>query len=144
MPKNFDDARRKREQQTREEREFVLGGETFYAKMAVRPEVLARWNDISEDMDLKQVLTITDEVILALLESVDNTFERYTAVRANEEDPIPLSDLLEVAQWLVEVQTGRPIEPPSVSGGSAPSELPTGTPSTDDSPSPDTPEAQAA
>ena len=143
-PKNFDDARRAREQETRADREFVLGGQTFFAKMAVRPEVLTRWNDISEEMELSEVLGITDEVILDLLENVDDTPGRYKAVRDNEEDPIPLSDLLEVAQWLVEVQTGRPIEAPSVSGGSPPSLPPTGTDSTDASSSPVSPEAQAA
>ncbi len=135
--KNFDTARRAREQETRDERALVLGGETFYAKATVRPEVLARWNDITEDMPMDDILSITDETIIALLENVDDTPTRYRAVRQNEEDPIGFQDLLELAKWLVEVQTGRPIESPSDSSGS-PGTTKNGTGSTDDSSSPAT------
>lgn len=137
-PRDFDGDRRKREQQTRDERAMILGGQTFYAKASVRPEILTAFTDIDDDTPMDEVLRITDETILALLEPVDHTAERYAAVRENEEDVVTLGDLIEVAKWLVEVQTGRPIESPSVSGTS-PATGTNGTDSTEPSSSPATP-----
>jgi hypothetical protein len=137
-PRDFDGPRRKREQQSRDERAMILGGETFYAKASVRPEVLTQFSDINDETPMKEVLRITDDTILALLESVDHTEERYRKIRESEDDVVNLEDLLEVAKWLVEVQTGRPTELPSASSGS-PETPPSGTASTATSSPTDTP-----
>ncbi len=142
-PHDFDGPRREREQKTRDERACIIGGETFYAKATVRPEVLARWNDIGDDTPMDEILKITDETIIALLENVDDTPERYRAMRANEDDPVGFQDILELAKWLVEVQTGRPIEPPSDSSTS-PGTTENGTGSTEPSSLPETQPEPAA
>jgi hypothetical protein len=142
-PRDFDGDRRKREQQSRDERAMILGGETFYAKASVKPEVLTQFSDINDDTPMKEVLRITDDTILALLENVDHTEERYRAVRASEDDIVTLADLLEVAKWLVEVQTGRPTELPSASSGS-PETTTNGTDSTATSSPTATPKEPAA
>lgn len=138
--KNFDTDRKTREIPV-EERTFQLGGETFVARSSVRPEALTKWDSISDDMNVTDVLKATDDTILALIEDGDNAHERYTALRAREDDPLTVPDLVEVGTWLVEVQTGRPTEPPTASTASLSTP---GTKSTDEPSSPDTPEAQAA
>jgi hypothetical protein len=138
--KNFDTDRKSREIPA-EERAFTLGGESFIARSTVRPEALTKWDAIAEDMSVTDILTATDETILALIEDTDNGHERYRALRQREEDPLGVNDLVEVGKWLVEVQTGRPIEPPSDSTDSPPSP---GTNSTEESSSPETPKEPVA
>jgi hypothetical protein len=136
--KDFDDARRVREQETRDERAFTLGGETFYARMTVRPEAYMRWDSLDvEAATPTEILAVADETIVAMIENVDRASERYYAVRASEDDPVGMKDLTDLIQWLVEVQTGRPTEQPPVSSGSPESDGPT---STDGSSLPETPE----
>lgn len=138
--KNFDTERQAREIPA-EERTFVLGGETFIGRSSVRPEALTKWDGIGDDMPVTEVLKATDDTILALIEDTDNAHERYRALRQKEDDPLTIPDLVAVGTWLVEVQTGRPTDPPI---GSTDSPSTPGTTSTDERSSVDTPEAQAA
>jgi hypothetical protein len=117
--KNFDTERKEREI-PEEERTFTLGGETFIGKSVVRPEALTKWDGITQEMEVTEILTATDETILALIENRDDAHARYTALRQREDDPIGVNDLVEVGKWLVEVQTGRPTEQPSGSTASPP------------------------
>lgn len=137
--KNFDTERKAREIPV-EERTFVLGGETFIGRSSVRPEVLTKWDGIGDDMPITEVLKATDDTILALIED-DGAHARYLALRAKEDDPLTVPDLVAVGMWLVEVQTGRPTEPPT---GSTDSPSTPGTTSTAALSSPDTPAVQAA
>jgi hypothetical protein len=138
--KNFDTERKAREIPV-EERTFVLGGETFIGRSSVRPEALTKWDGITEDMSVGDVLQATDDTILALIEDTDDAHARYLALRQKEEDPLTVPDLVAVGTWLVEVQTGRPTEPPT---GSTDSPSTPGTTSTVEHSSLDTPEEQAA
>ena len=133
--KNFDSDRKSREIPV-EERTFVLGGETFIGRSTVRPEALTQWDGIDADMGVTDILEATDATILALIENTDDGHARYLALRKRDDDPIGVNDLVEVGKWLVEVQTGRPTEQPSVSTDSQPT---SGTPSTEESSSPETP-----
>lgn len=138
--KNFDTEREERKL-SEEERTFVLGGETFVAKASVRPEALSQWDGITQEMSVSQILEATDATVLALIENRDDAHNRYTAIRARDEDPIAVDDLVEVGKWLVEVQTGRPTEPQSGSTASPPTP---GTTSTVESSSPETPKEPVA
>lgn len=138
--KNFDTERKARSIPV-EERTFTLGGDTFIARDSVRPEALTKWDGIDGNMEIGDVLEATDATIIALIEDTDNGHERYLALRAREDDPLTVPDLVAVGTWLVEVQTGRPTESPT---GSTDSPSTPGTKSTVEPSSPDTPEAQAA
>jgi hypothetical protein len=137
--KNFDDHRKKKDEATRAEREFQLGGEQFTAKARVRPEAFMEWDSMDmEETPASEILVMADRTILSLIEKKDGAHDRYRAVRENEEDPLSLEDLTDLIQWLVEVQSGgRPTEK---SSGSSTSPDETGTNSTDNSPSPESEE----
>jgi hypothetical protein len=137
--KNFDEKRHLRRSLTVDDRSFTLGGEIFVAKASMRPEALTDYDRIDETTSLTETLQIVDGVILKFLEkNPDNAPARYRKIRENEDDPVTVEDLLDLVQWLVEVQTGRPTgRPDDFSPG--PSE--TGTTSTENSSSPVMPEA---
>jgi hypothetical protein len=139
--KDFDDHRKKKDEATRAERVFQLGGEQFTARARVRPEAFMEWDSMDmEKTPASEILVMADRTILSLIEKKDGAHDRYRAVRANEEDPISLEDLTDLIQWLVEVQSGgRPTERSSDSSTSSEE---TGTSSTDSSPSPGSEEEQ--
>jgi hypothetical protein len=139
--KNFDVEREQRAATDREDRAFVLGGQTFHALAEVNPDVLTRFEQIDDKKDtpLSETLATVDSTILELIENEtdDNAHDRYRHVRETTPD-LGIPTLLELAQWLVGVQAGRPTEP---SQPSSPSPGPTtGTSSTGDSSSEEAPE----
>jgi hypothetical protein len=120
MGKNFDEARAQRAEQSRDERQFTLGGESFHAKATVRPEVLTAFDGITEQTPLPETLAIADDTVLAMIEDDPDEngvggHERYRRLRARDEDPVGAADLLDLCEWLVGVATGRPTSPPSAS-----------------------------
>lgn len=118
--KNFDTSRKARKR-THEERTFVLGGEEFVAKASLHPSAMAGYDSIDEDTKVNDVLDIVDELILESIEDTDNAHARYRVVRENRDDPVTVEDLTDLTKWLVEIQTGRPTGPPSVSEPTPPS-----------------------
>ena len=97
-----------------EDLEFKIGGESF--KMAyVRPEVLAAWEDEDVPEKSADALVSTDTRIKMFLEPSNGAAERWDALRAREENPVTMGQLNAVLLWMVEVQSGRPTEPPSPS-----------------------------
>lgn len=131
--KNFDTARAARRQST-DDRTFTFAGEQFVAVPAVRPEELMGYESITEDTSASETLQIVDELILVMVEddptAADITdpryrsHERYRAIRERRQDPISVQDLLELAEWIVQTQTGRPTGP---AGNSSPELALTGT-----------------
>lgn len=124
--KNFDSSRKAR-QKTEEERTFALGGHTFVAKKGVHPSALAAYDGIGDDTGVGETLEIVDDLILAMVEDRDGAHGRYLDLRADQDDPLTIEDLLELVKWLVEIQTGRPTGQP---GDSSPGLTSTPTPST--------------
>jgi hypothetical protein len=139
VARNFDDHRKKKDEATRAEREFILGGEHFTARARVRPEAFMEWDSLDmETTPASEILEKADATILSMIEKKDNAHDRYRALREREDDALNLEDLTDLVQWLVEVQSGgRPTEPASDSSTS-PDE--TGTSLTDSSPSPESKE----
>jgi hypothetical protein len=125
--KNFDESRHQRSIVPAADRTFVLCGEAFVTRASVRPDVLTAYDEINEATTITRTLEIVDEVIIAFLDKGANAVERYKKIRTNDEDPVTMSDLLDLVQWLIEVQTNRPTGPP-VDSSSPPS--PSGTSST--------------
>lgn len=112
--KDFDVARKARKDA---DRAFQLGGEVFFMKAGVKPEVFAAYDDLTEETTSMDALKTIDAIVLDMIESRDEAAGRYQAIRANEEDPVTLSDLTALVEWLIGEQTGRPTQPPSPSGG---------------------------
>lgn len=119
-----------------ESRTFQLGGEVFVAKRSVHPSVLTAYDAINADTKISTTLEIVDDVILQMIEDRDGAHGRYLDVRANQDDPVTVDDLLELVKWLLEAQTDRPTGQPS---GSASGQTRIETSSTGVSSSPDTP-----
>lgn len=132
--KNFDEARKEREQR---DRSFQIGGEDFTYRPAVAPEAILRWSqmtggEMADELTEEQALAIFDETVVAFLEPGQE--EQWAKVRDPEAaHPLNISDLRELVSWLFEEQTGRPTEPPSDSSD-GPESPGTGTRSTGGSP----------
>lgn len=118
--KDFDEARTAA--RDAEERSFKLGGETFTIRPAVRPETLVAASRVRQDSEIADDVAAFDEMLEGFLEPGDR--DRYRELRLRETDPVTFADLMAVAQWAVEVNTGRPTEQPSPS---TPGLKPTGT-----------------
>ena len=105
--KNFDEI-------LEQDLEFQVGGEQFKMRY-VRPEVLASWED--EPMDEKSIdlLKKQDERIMLFLNGDDGSRDRYLALRAREDNALPMVAVNELLTWMIEVQTARPTNTPSPS-----------------------------
>jgi hypothetical protein len=110
--KDFDEVRAQR---AAEDRSFQLGGETFAYRVNVRPETLLAFEVIDETDDSEEKLALLDRAILSLIEPDGDAPERWRQLREREEDAVSLRDLRDVAGWLVEQASGRPLAPPSPS-----------------------------
>jgi hypothetical protein len=90
------------------DREFALGGETFHWRYQ-SPEALEVFSDSTE----LEGFPLLDAQILLFIEPAEH--DRYRALRARVEDPIPGGLVMAVIQWLVEQQTNFPTVLPSPS-----------------------------
>lgn len=114
MPKSFDDL-------VSSERTFVVRGETFTWR-DVRPEILTAFapSESEEDEEKKEegdnssIWKTLDEQICLFL--VPEDVERWTNLRAREENPVTIVQLNAILEWLVAEQTERPTQTPSPSG----------------------------
>lgn len=100
-----------------QDRSFKIGGEKFIHRPSVRPELMADWEDISTTTPAREVLAITDALIVAWLDTdADPTGpDRYKALRQRDSDPIGGGDLSALVTWLYRQSTRRPTVPPSPS-----------------------------
>lgn len=131
--KDFDTARNER---LARERGFRIGGHDFVYRASVAPEALLAWDDRG-NKDGQEFLDVIDETVIAFLEPGQE--EKWRAARSGaSENPLNISDIIEVIQWLFEEQVGRPTgrSSESTSGGAG-----NGTPLTVVSSSPVTPAA---
>ena len=92
---------------------FQIGGEKFTMRY-VRPEVLAAWESEDVDSTSAELLKQQDTRIIAFLGDAEQG-KRWEALRAREENAVPMVQVNELLRWMVEVQTSRPTTPPSPS-----------------------------
>lgn len=92
---------------------FTIRGETFTLR-DVRPEVIAAWEDEENAPTAAAGLTMLDDKIAVLLASDDDR-TRWRELREREENPVTLRQVKALVEWIVEVQSDRPTEPPSSS-----------------------------
>lgn len=112
--KDFDEVRAQRQVRPEEERSFKLGGEQFTIRDSVRADTLAAGARVTDKSSVAEDVDAMDELILGFLDEADH--ERYLELRRRERDPVTFYDLVDVAQWMVQVNTGRPTVQPSPSG----------------------------
>lgn len=104
--KNFDEL-------LAQDRTFQVGGETFSWR-DVRPEVLTSFTaDTNGSTDDNAVWRLLDDQIMLFLDPTET--DRWTALRARDENPVTIVQLNSILTWLLEEQTGRPTETPSPS-----------------------------
>ncbi len=160
--KDFDKKRRERIARPVDDRSFVLGGETFVVRAAVRPDVLAmldgivdaKFEDTIENgkpvrklvergTPVGHDIAVMDNLVLELIEDTDDGHARWSAVRARTDDPILMEDISDVMLWAIGVASGRDGEdgrhPTGLPSASTDGRSPTGTPLTAVSSSPDSP-----
>jgi hypothetical protein len=136
MPKDFD-KERSASLKPVEDRQCVIGGETFTIRAKVRPEVLAPYlgmiGGLAADMSENEAIELLDTLMTNLV--VPGEAEKWTRVResADPEQALNVADMTSVIQWAIEVATGRPTEPSSPSADGSATTV-TGTPSTAASP----------
>jgi hypothetical protein len=97
---------------------FQIGGEVFKMRY-VRPEVLASWGDeLVDGISSEELLKRQDERIASFLDGTDDSRDRWMKLRAREDNAVPMVQVNELLNWMIEVQTSRPTTPPppSVAG----------------------------
>lgn len=101
---------------------FTIGGETFTMQY-VRPEVLAEWEDEpNDDTPAAEILARTTERMCLFL--VEGDRDRFRSLRERTEKPIASVQLNALVRWMIEVQSGRPTQTPSLSGDGSGSAAP--------------------
>lgn len=110
--KDFDsDRRQRRVEQEAAEKQFVIGGETFTMRTFVRPDVIAEWEDLSEQAGSVYTLEVVDRLVTGFIADEDGR-DRWRALRERDDgDLLDLGDLLDVCRWLITEATGRPTTP---------------------------------
>lgn len=96
------------------DREFTVRGEKFRWN-DVRPEVLTLFQ-LSENGDSESetyVWRLLDAQIMLFIDPEQH--ERWKELRARETDPVTIAQLEAILAWLMEEQTGRPLQQPSPS-----------------------------
>jgi hypothetical protein len=111
--KDFDQERAIRTAPSEDERTFVLAGESFTIRASVRADTLAHASDVTADSKVSDDVAAFDALIEGFLEEHDRP--RYRLLRARETDPVTFDDLMEVAAWMVSVNSGRPTQQASPS-----------------------------
>lgn len=131
MPhRDFNPARRAVERVT-----FAVGPHTFECRLRVRPEVVMAYEQLPATAPAAEVLEVCDGLVTSLL--LPEHVEAWKALRATDDEDalLELSELADLAAWLVESVVNRPLAQPSSSSAGSPTPT-TGTPSMAVSPSP--------
>jgi len=111
MRKNFDEDRAERPRIATEEREFVIGGETFVHRTPdeIWPETTFPLDDLTPGIGEREALRVLDQLILDLVEPEGH--ERWKELRARRENPITTQDMSDLIAWLIPAVSGRPPTP---------------------------------
>lgn len=118
---DFDAERRKRHEEREREfgdKPFTFGGQLFHVRANVGYLGIKRVAALTEDSTGGETFDAIEASVLSMIDPRDNAFERFHDVTTNLDDPITFDDLVELQNWLIGEQTGRPPtpEPASASG----------------------------
>lgn len=103
MARNFDE-------ELPDDLTFTIAGETFTMQLA-SPSVLAHFEDAETLTKAVDAIAFAQERILAFISPGDK--ERFQALLTDEK--ISYLAMTNLQKWMLEVQTGRPTEPPTPS-----------------------------
>lgn len=112
--KDFDATQKTRHQERELEfgdKPFSFRGETFHVKANVRYGVIKSVAGIAEADDGNKVFSVIEDAVISLISDKDNAAERLRIACANDDFPVTFEDLIELLNWLIEEQTGRPPTP---------------------------------
>lgn len=107
--KNFDEIW---DQETEEDRSFVVRGEKFTLRPAVRPE---RMMEVLQPLDalradpnssVAAVMAAMDDFVLELIEPDPDSEARWRALRAREDGGLSAAHLRQIHEWMLERQSG--------------------------------------
>lgn len=112
------------------EKPFKFGGEIFYVRANVGYLSIKRVAALSEASSGEETFSAIEESVISMIDPRDNSSERFLAVTRNNDDPVTFDDLVELQNWLIGEQSGRP---PTQEQPSVPTPTPTGTSSTEGS-----------
>jgi len=130
---DFDKDRAKRHEDREKEfgeKPFKFGGEMFYVRANVGYLGIKRVAALSEDSSGGETFDAIEASVFSMIDPRDDALERFKKVTAGNEDPVTFDDLVELQNWLIGEQTGRP---PTQEEPSAPTQPTTGETSTEDS-----------
>jgi hypothetical protein len=130
---NFDTEREKRHAERAAafgEKPFQFGGEVFYVRANVGYLGIKRVAALSEDSTGGETFSAIEESVFSMIDPREDALERFRSVTRSNEDPVTFEDLVELQNWLIAEQTGRP---PTQDESSATSQASNGTPSTEPS-----------
>lgn len=105
MTHDFDAARAER---YTADREFTFGGETFTRRPTPRAELMAAWEDITNETRALDALARSKALIIGWLEPDNDAVARFEALLDSDVDPIGANDLRDLIVWLYASSAGRP------------------------------------
>lgn len=113
MAETYDfDAGRKKRHQEREaefgEKPFKFAGEIFYVRANTGYEAIKRVAALSESSSGEETFEAIERSVFSMIDPRDDAIERFRRVVANDDDPVTFEDLVELQNWLIQEQTGRP------------------------------------
>jgi hypothetical protein len=109
---------------------FKFGGETFHVRANVGYLSIKRVASLSEASTGAETFDAIEESVLSMIDPRDNGLDRFIKVTRSNDDPVTFEDLVELQNWLIAEQSGRP---PTLEESSVSTPTSSGTSSTEDS-----------
>lgn len=133
--RDFDEDRAKRHAERQAEfgeKPFKFGGEVFYVRANVGYLSIKRVAALSDASTGEETFSAIEDSVLSMIDPRDDAMTRFLAVTRNNEDPVTFDDLVELQNWLIGEQSGRPPTQPQPSAATQSETGPssTGDPST--------------
>lgn len=97
---------------------FGISGVTYECVEALGTEALQDLTKLYRGGDMQSALKVNDaDVVMATIRSMfkiflqDESYEPFVEKLKDRKDPVDIHQLLEIVAWIVEVYSGRPLEP---------------------------------
>jgi len=108
---DFDAERAKRHAEKEQEfgeKPFKFGGETFYVRANVGYLGIKRVAALSEASSGSEAFDAVEYSVISLIDPREDAHARIRRILASDEDPVTFDDLIDLQNWLLGEQTGRP------------------------------------
>jgi len=101
--------------------------EQFYVRANVGYLSIKRVAALSEESTGGETFEAIESSVISMIDPKGDALERFLAITRSNDDPVTFDDLVELQNWLIQEQSGRP---PTQEQPSATTPPPTGEPST--------------